>query len=106
MLVHLTHFIIFIDKFNNRLAFNGLLTTELKLIKQVYLSERPSALKVIDNELWSCQWDGIAVYDDDLKLLRTMRGHDDPAVEGVAFLSDDRVVVAGGFDLYISTKSG
>ena len=75
-------------------------------MKQITLPEYARALKVKDNELWSCQRDGIAVYDKELKLLRTMGEHGGyPIVRSVALLSDDTVVVAGAV-LYISTKSG
>ena len=74
-------------------------------MKKIKLSEDARALKAIDNELWICQMDGIAVYDDELELLRTLRGRGDREVESVVLLSVDRVVVAGA-DLYILTKSG
>ena len=87
-------------------SFNYLLHNRLELKKEVDLSAQSKTLKVIDNELWSCQWDGIAVYDDEVKLLRTMTGHGGHnAVESAVLLSNDRVVVAG-VNLFISTKSG
>ena len=49
-----------------------MLSHELKKAKDVELSHTPISLKLIDNEVWSCQSDGITVYDEKLKRVRTM----------------------------------
>ena len=77
-----------------------MLHNEMKSMKKVDLSANPS-------ELWSCQWDGITVFDDQLNILHTMKGHGDrPCIYSIANISDDQVAVAGFCHLYLSTKSG
>ena len=84
-----------------------MLHNELTRNNKVQLSKWPRSLKLIDNELWSCQWDGISVYDKALKLLRTMRGNGAvPCVHSVALLADGTVAVAGAWRLYQSSKQG
>ena len=80
---------------------------EMQKINYVQLSEWPWSLKKIDGELWSCQQDGITVYDEELKMLRVFKAHGDyPWVYSVALLPDDTAVVAGGGQLYQSYTSG
>ena len=84
-----------------------MLHKEMKSIKRVDLSASIVSLKVMASELWGCQGDGITVYDDQLNILRTLKGHGDcPSVYSIADISDDAVAVAGLFNLYLSTKSG
>ena len=84
-----------------------MLRKEMKSIKRVDLSAKPVLLRVMGSELWSCQGEGITVYDSQLKILRTMKGHGDhPVVRSIAEISDDAVAVAGAFNLNLSTKSG
>ena len=78
----------------------------MKKTKDLKLSDNQNSLKLIDGELWSCQDDGIAVYDENLKRVRTIEGAGNKKwVNSVVLLSDDTVVVAG-CNLYQSSKSG
>ena len=85
----------------------GMFQKEMKSMNRVDLSAKAVLLKVMASELWSCQWDGITVYDNQLNILRTMKGHGvHPGVHSIAEISDEAVAVAGIFHLYLSTKSG
>ena len=76
-------------------------------MKQVKLSHWPWSLKVINDQLWSCQLDGITVYDKNLKQMRSMRGHGDhPRVYSEALLPDDTVAVAELAHLFQMSRSG
>ena len=76
-------------------------------MKQVELSRTPWSLKVIHDELWSCQGNGITVNDQDLKQMRSMRGHGDhPRVYSEALLPDDTVAVAELAHLFQMSRSG
>ena len=92
---------------NSSIRVSEMLQSELRSIHQVDISERPVSLKLIANELWSCQVDGVTVYDHKLNVLRTMKGQSDEQwVHSVAMVADDVVAVASNFHLYISTASG
>ena len=77
-------------------------------VKQVGLAGWPLSLNIIDGELWSCQGKGgIAVFDKDLKLLRTMRGHGETSlVYCVALLPGKDVAIASRGHLYESSQKG
>ena len=80
---------------------------ELEKNKEVDLSHWPLSLKLIENELWSCHVDGIRVYDKELKLMRTLKGHGDHQfARSVVLLPDGTVAVAGAGRLYQSSKLG
>ena len=84
-----------------------MLHNEPTSIQQADLPEGPYSLKLMLSELWSCQRDGITVYDDRLNILRTVKGHgDDPGVWSVAKVSDGVAAVAGYYHLSLSTDSG
>ena len=95
------------EKVNADLPLIEMLHNTLTRTHQVDLSERPLSLKLIANELWSCQGDGITVYDEQLNILRTLKGQADrPVVWNVAITADDVVVVTGLLQSHLSTKSG
>ena len=61
-----------------------MLHKKMKSIKRVDLSANIVSLKVMESELWSCQWDGITVFDDHLNILRTMKGRSRQGVDSIA----------------------
>ena len=84
-----------------------MLHCSLQKINDVQLSELPWSLKMIGDELWSCQQNSITVFDEELNMLRTFKAHrDNRRVYSVGLLPDSTFAVAGGGHLYQSSKSG
>ena len=80
---------------------------ELKQVGYVQISDSPGSIKIIDNEIWSCQRDGITVYDKELQQLHTIKAHSHrPYVRSVILLFDDTVAVACSEHLYQSSRTG
>ena len=82
-----------------------MLQNELKKVMEVQISDYPFSITLIDNEIWSCQRDGITVYGEELKQLRTITAHG-TYVLSVVLLPDDTVAVASIRNLYQSSKTG
>ena len=78
------------------------------IVREVGLAGCPLSLNIIDGEFWSCQGKGgIDVYDKELKLLRTMRGHGETSlVYSVALLPWKTVAIASRGHLYESSQKG
>ena len=76
---------------------------ELVETKKVILSHKANSLKLIGKELWSCQEDGISVYNKNLKHVRKMLHL---GTMDVAALSNDELVIAGLRFLKVISKTG
>ena len=74
----------------NSLALD-MIGRKLNQVKHIKISDHPWSLKFIDGEIWSCQGDGVSVYDTALNPVRqltTGHGFD------VALLPGGNVVIA------------
>ena len=80
-----------------------LLNQNLKYSKQVIMSAFPWSLKLVGDELWSCQEDGISVYGPDFLLVRSIHLR---WTRSAALLPDGNVVIAGLSGLQKVSKAG
>ena len=76
----------------NQQSLLRMIGKELIEPKRKRLSLRPNALKRIGDNLWSCQEDGISIFNSNLKLLRTFNHL---GAMDVASLANGNIVIAG-----------
>ena len=81
----------------------SLIECKLKQVKSITTSAGIRFLKIFGDELWSCQADGITVYDITLKQLRHMELD---FTNDAALLSHGNIVIAGHNFFKEITKTG
>ena len=88
-------------------SFNETLQNKLIKTKNAQLSDLPMSLKLISGKLWSCQSNGITVFDEDLLPFRNIKGHgDDSRVFSVVLLPDETIAIVAFNHMYQSSKLG
>ena len=65
-----------------------------------------TCLRVVGNELWSCESDGVTVFSFDLNTIRHIRRHEFGSVFSAAQLDEESVAVATLGGLYIISNLG
>ena len=83
-----------------------MLHSELKITHKIQLSHCPLSLELIDNELWSCQCNGITVYDINLTQVNTIQYDGIGPVYDVCDMPNGYILIAAQNGLYQTKANG